>query len=327
MKTTLLGVLVLSLHFISFGQFQYSSLPERQILNSSPFIPPAHIRDMTCYSYGNLTFSDYVSDLYVSISNEGYSGIHYKRTQAGNPAAIIYEGIEMLPNSGLVKDAVILKNPNASSPNKYIIAAIYTTGVGGYLTFYEWTLTGLVQTTDYQFTTAPIYYMKMDALDLTYYAVVYENQSDGMLYTFSGATDASFVLVGGISQLLGNASVSTKGTKPDIAMTWLPLDPSTYPGCNIKIYYTYISEDADECIVSYTDFCTTQMFLPIIGLNYEHTINPIIPIGSLCFPPGSLDPFYQYSQQPRIDASDHSEDSWSVIVQQGETYDICPGFS
>src|SRR5690606_20161872 len=63
-------------------------------------------------------------------------------------------------------------------------------------------------------------------------------------------------------------------------------------------------------------------------LTHEHTVVPFGgPLGTCPSPPATQNPIYQYSYQPRIDAPDHSEDSWSVIVQQSETYDICPDFS
>lgn len=144
----------------TFAQFQNSSLPERQI----PLTTPYHIRDMTCHSYGELRFTDNISDLYISINTEGTAGIHYKRTLAGDPSTIIDEGIEMIPGASLVKDAVIVSNPINGSSNPYAIAAIYTTDNGANITFYEWTLSGINQILDYQFTNLAVYNMKMDAM-------------------------------------------------------------------------------------------------------------------------------------------------------------------
>lgn len=71
MKKLFFSIVLTSLQLLIYAQFQNSSLPERLV----PVIStPNHIRDMTCYSYGDLLIDGGASDLYVSTNNEGLGG-------------------------------------------------------------------------------------------------------------------------------------------------------------------------------------------------------------------------------------------------------------
>lgn len=309
------------------AQFQNSSVNETMIQGSS--YSGAHIHDVTNYTYSNLNFPDTISDLYVAtMGDRDY--FYYKRTVAGNPMMILDEGIEF--TTGRVHDAVILNNPDvaAGSAFKYCIAVAHSGGGGGDLDFYEWTTSGLNLVLSHNFSSNALR-ISLDAHGLYAYTVVWQEYPTNELYGFGGFTPqpAMYPLIGTNSLLLGNGGGTnpTNGRLPDVAMTKLKelSRPDDSIGRDsLRLYYTYLNEDRDECVVSALNFSTLMTGPPTIGLVWEHNVPPMtFGFGGSggCLPGTAFNSFF-YSYLPKIDAPDHSNESWAVIVQQNEFYPL-----
>lgn len=324
MKRILSGMVLCFLSLNLFGQFQFSSLDEKFIVGSDI---SGHIRHTSCHSNGNTDFADFNSDLYVSTWGEGGSRLHYKRTHAGDPNNVIYEGTVAIPNASIIQDAAILRHPDISSPNKYCVAAIYVDATsGGSIAVYEWTLTGLNLLLNYQFTPNNTYNMSIDAIrsnaaGADAYTVVYE--SNARLYSFSGMSPVAnafgYPLIGNHTELITDAFAG-RGRLPDVALTETPFLINNPSG--IKAYFTYIDLNQNLCYVSnygYDELIIAGTTTPI---NPEHVVNPMTYLfsGSTNCLPGTTFPTFFYSPGPKIDAPDRSDDSWAVIVGQHEFY-------
>lgn len=322
MKHLLSGMVLCFFSSNLFGQFQPSSVAEQFIVGSDL---SGHLRHTSCHSRGEAVFTD-ISDLYVSTWGEGGSQLHYKRTHAGDPNAVIDEGTVFVPNASVIRGAVIVQHPFATG--RYSVAAIHqdVTG-GGTIAFYEWTATGLLFMFDYQFSTTNTYNMSIDAIwsnygDANAYAVVYE--SNDRLYSFAGMSSTAngfgYPLFGPVTEL--QTSTPAQGGKlPDLALTEIPFLPNN--PSRIKVYYTYIDEDQQLCYVSYYGFDELMAAPATVLLNPEHQLTPMSYMGvstTNCTSSTNMKPRFFYSPGPQIDAPDRSDDSWAIIAGQHEFY-------
>lgn len=274
------------------------------------------------HSFGHAAFGSTNCDLYVSSwSPQPYSysqRFYYKRTLADDPSTILDQGLVAVPNADMIYGAVILRKPY--TPSEFCVAVVYSINAnGGGIAFFEWTASGLTLMSQYTQTFATsdiITSMRIDANDANYYTVVYTVNSNNNMYAFGGDVQGTYYpLVGSVKQITGNITPGT-GFLPDVAMTLLTNPPANMLPTGIKLYFSYISPDKENCLVSYLGFSQLMGGSSPIGLNYEWTV-PQINLSSFsgCSTP-TYYPRYSHTWGPIIDAPDYSNDSWAVIVEQ-----------
>lgn len=319
------------------AQFQPSSTPDIRIPNSDS---SEFTYSLFNYSVGHADIGGTDCDLYVCAwSDQPYAhqnAFYYKRTVADDPTGILDDGLVTLPNAGRIYGAIILNKP--FSTTEFCVAVVYQNNSGGGgISFLEWTPTGLVLMPQYTQTFAPsanINNMKIVAIGLSYYTVVFTDFSNNNMYAFGGDIQGNYYpLVSPAKQIMGNSAPGT-GFLPDVAMTMLNNPPAGMLPTGIKLYFSYISPDKENCLVSYLGFSQLMTGAPPLGLNLEWTVAQITFLANSnstnmnpCYTPGIPSPRYFQSRGPSIDAPDFSDDSWAVIVEQGEHYDGLTGSS
>lgn len=318
-RILLLAVAYLFLASAVRAQFQPASTPGILIPNSDS---SENIIRVFNYSSGHATFGSTNCDLYVcNWSDQPYAlkrDFYYKRTLADNPTTILDQGLVAVPNADVIYGAVIINKPNA--PSQFCVAVVYSMASGGGgIAFFEWTSSGLVLMNQYTQTFASpdfITSMRIDAIDLSYYTVVYTVNSNNNMYAFGGDVLGTYYpLVGSVKQISGNITPGT-GFLPDVAMTELNSPPAGMLPTGIKLYFSYISPDKENCLVSYLGFDQLMAGASLISLTYEWTVPQInLPSFPTCGSPIYY-PRYRFSRGPIIDAPDYSNDSWAVIVEQ-----------
>ena len=167
--------------------------------------------------------------------------------------------------------------------------------------------------------------MRMDAINLTYYSVVYEVSGSHDLYAFGGdVTGGTYPLFSGVKQIIGNSSNTIGGFLPDVAMTKLSSPPPAMGTTGIKDYFAYIGLDQEVCEVFYLGFDELMSYTSPIALVYEHIVTPLAIINYYSTPPSVSSPLprFLYSPGAIIDAPDRSNDAWSVIVEQQELWPL-----
>ncbi len=312
------------------AQFEPSIVPETMMPGSSGTF---HIHDVTNYSYSNLTFPDFTSDLYIATIGVGNTKLYYKRSRSGSPMSIIDEGIEIIP--GGCYDAVILNNPDvaAGSAYQYCILVAHS-GVGGtYLSFYEWQTTGLSLLFTHQISTNVAHNVSLDAHSLYAYTAVWQEFPSNEIWAMGGFTPqpAMYPLTSTPKRLYGfnGSTTETLGWRPDVAMTKLE-NPGTDVGRDaLMLYYIFLDNNREHCYINGLSFESLMINPSPIGLFYEHEIPPmaLFPGGLLlpgcdCGPFGTnilTQPRFFHSYLPKIDAPDNSDYSWAAIVQQLES--------
>lgn len=333
MKSVLFFAAALLLSLPLRAQFQSSSLPEILVPGSND--PGGHIQRVSNYSYGNLPFSDYTSDLYMSTYRfQGTPKFYYKRTKTGDPSAVIDEGMVTVLGAGQVYDGVILRNINSGTGNDYGVAVVYSLSSGGAgIAFYEWTLSGLNLVKQFTFSNDYIESIRMDAIDMSYYTVVFTTVGSSTMYAFGGDVTGTYPLVGTVKQINSTAPAPSGpgGYLPDVAMTVLSSPPPGMSTTGIKDYFAFISQDKENCYVYALGFDALMTSPSPITMSWEHTVQQLTPTNASllapCTPPipSTLLPRFNYSFGPIIDAPDYSNDSWSVIVEQEEFYTLLTG--
>lgn len=326
MKSVLFFAAALLLSLPLRAQFQSSSLPEILVPGSND--PGGHIQRVSNYSYGNLPFSDYTSDLYMSTYRfQGTPKFYYKRTKTGDPSAVIDEGMVTVPGAGQVYDGVILRNINSGTGNDYGVAVVYSLSSGGAgIAFYEWTLSGLNLVKQFTFSNDYIESIRMDAIDMSYYTVVFTTVGSSTMYAFGGDVTGTYPLVGTVKQInsIAPAPSGPGGYLPDVAMTVLSSPPPSMSTTGIKDYFAFISQDKQNCYVYYLGFDELMTYASPITLTWEHTVPQLslngVNSNNCTVSPSNAFPRYNYSFGPIIDAPDQSNDAWSAIVEQEEIY-------
>ena len=321
-RLLLLAASALLLALPAKAQFQPAATPGIMIPNSDS---SEDIIRVFNYSFGHATFGSTNCDLYVcSWSNQPYAlkrDFYYKRTLADDPTTILDQGLVAVPNADVIYGAVIINKPNA--PSQFCVAVVYSmVSGGGGIAFFEWTSSGLVLMNQYTQTFASpdfITSMRIDAIDLSYYTVVYTVNSNNNMYAFGGDVLGTYYpLVGSVKQISGNITSGT-GFLPDVAMTKLNNPPAYLLPTGIKLYFSYISPDKENCLVSYLGFGQLMGGVSPMGLNYEWTVPQLTQLTLGCTPTPIYYPRYRFSRGPIIDAPDFGNDSWAVIVEQDQT--------
>lgn len=310
------------------AQFQPSTLPEILIPGSN--VPGVHLHRVTCHSYGEVgAFPNGSCDLYVSTSLYPYPvSFHYKRTESNTPANVLDEGMVAVPDAENIFGAVIINSVNPTSPYEVGVAVVYSlapsAGGGGEIAFYDWTPAGLNLYQTVTFTLDPISSMRMDAMGLSYYTVVYTTTGNTAMYAFGGAVNGFYPLVGAVKQINSAAPAGSGGFLPDVAMTKLTNPPPNMSNTALKNYVAFISQDKENCYVYSFGFDELMTSPSPIAMMYEHTVQQLNLIGANsngCITnPSNLLPLYYSSFGPIVDAPDYSDDSWSIIVEQEEVY-------
>lgn len=304
------------------AQFQPANTPGILIPNSDS---SEDISRVFNHSFGHAAFGSTNCDLYVSSwSPQPYSysqRFYYKRTLADDPTTILDQGLVAVPNADMIYGAVILAKPYSST--QLCVAVVYgINNGGGGIAFFEWTASGLTLMNQYTQTFATsdiITSMRIDA-SLNYYTVVYTVNSNNNMYAFGGDVQGTYYpLVGSVKQIGGNITPGT-GFLPDVAMTLLTNPPANMLPTSIKLYFSYISPDHYNCLVSSLGFDQLMTASSPVNLTAVYTITQMTTVSGGC----PVDPFFLHSYGPIIDAPDNN-DAWAVIVEQGCFFPCSPG--
>ncbi len=304
------------------AQFQNSSVNETMMPGSSGTY---HIHEITNYTYSNLAFPDFTSDLYVTTMGIGNPKLYYKRSHSGSPMSIIDEGIEIVPGGGCY-DAVILNNPNvaAGSAYKYCVLVAHSDVGGTYLSFYEWQTTGLSLISTHQISTNVTHTLSLDAHGLYAYTAVWYEFPGYELYAMGGFTPqpAMYPLVGTPKEIISIGS-GGKGRLPDVAMTKIENPTTDEARTGLRLYHTYYDQNLEFCYVSSLAFDHLMTLpSPIASLGVA-SVTPQFPFSSIplsCATGLIPYPPFAYAYLPKIDAPDHSDGAWAMVTTQFEMY-------